>query len=161
MMNLIKRIFKLIFAYYASIPIWVIISLSWYVLLGDNRLWKLATLYIYSSPAVRSMFFLKRNYENIIKNFILDFKSKRALNFCSNYTKRRIYITKKIVYIKNKLNNQLCIVPTCFRKGVHKQIENSLICQYHRRRSINLPWWIVFVWRPAKFRRDFSRKDYD
>ena len=161
MKNLIKRVFKLIFAYYASIPIWVIISLSWYVLLGDNRLWKLATLQIYSSPAVRSMFFLKRNYENIIKNFILDFKNKRALNFTSKYTKRRIQLTKKIVFIKNKLNNQLCIVPTCFRKGVHKQIKNTLTCQYHWRRSINLPWWIVFVWRPAKFQRDLNRKRYN
>lgn len=160
MMNLINRVFKLIFAYYASIPIWVIISLSWYFLLGDNRLWKLATLYVYSSPAVRSMFFLKRNYGNIIKNFILDFKNKRALKFNYKYSKRRIYLTKKIVFVKNKLNSDLCIVPTCFRNGIHKQIENTLICKYHWRRSINLPWWIVFVWRPAKFQRDFNRKGY-
>jgi len=159
-MNLIKKIFKLIFAYYASIPIWVIISLSWYFLLGDNRLWKLSTLYVYSSPAVRSMFFLKRNYGNIIKNFILDFKNKRALKFTSKYTKRRIYLTKKIVFVKNKLNSELCIVPTCFRNGIHKQIENTLICKYHWRRSINLPWWIVFVWRPAKLQRDLNRKGY-
>ena len=149
-MNILKNIFLIILTYYVSIFIWALLSFSWYFLTLENRLMKIIMLYLYSIPSFRSLFIKKNELKKQISKNIYMFKCKRALYLSSNYSQKRQYFTKKIVYLKLKIAKNLCIVPICFRKGTIKSVNQQKICKKHWRMTLDLSWFIVFVWRPAK-----------
>ena len=155
-MNILKNIFLIILTYYISIFIWALLSFSWYFLTLENRLMKIIMLYLYSIPSFRSLFIKKNELKKQISKNIYMFKCKRALYLSSNYSQKRQYFTKKIVFLKFKLAKNYCIVPICFRKGTMKSIYQQKICKKHWRMTLDLCWFIVFVWRPAKLYINFE-----
>jgi len=159
-MNILKNIFLIILTYYVSIFIWALLSFSWYFLTLENRLMKMIMLYLYSIPSFRSLFIKKYELKKQISKNIYAFKCKRALYLSSNYSQKRQYFTKKIVYLKLKIGKNFCIVPICFRNGIIKSISGQKLCKKHWKMTLDLPWFIVFVWRPSRTYIDLQRKGY-
>ena len=157
-MLILKKIIFIIVNYLVTFLIFTLITYSWNYLNSENRMSKLKIKYIYSIPVLRSLVIKTNKFIRDVKYIIYNYKCKRAKYFENNYSNRRVVATKKILYYKYKFKNNACIVPICLKKGKIQSMNNSYICNKHWRMTLDMFWFIVFVWRPSKLYKNLYTK---
>ena len=157
---ILKKIIFIIVNYFVTFLIFTLITYIWNYLNSENRMSKFKRKYIYSIPVLRSLVIKTNKFIRDVKHIIYNYKCRRAMYFVNNYSNKRVDATKKILYYKYKFKNNACIVPICLRNGKIQSINNSYICNKHWRMTLDAFWFIVFVWRPARYYQQLKRKGY-